>query len=100
MDGTPHDPSASAAADESSSPQPIVNPPPPPTTGRNGRLTNQLQYISKVVIKALWKHNFAWPFHQPVDAVKLNLPVSRLCYWLTFFSVIRTVPKRCVSFSL
>ncbi|CAE1317378.1 Bromodomain-containing protein 4B,Bromodomain testis-specific protein,Bromodomain-containing protein 3,Bromodomain-containing protein 4,Homeotic protein female sterile,Bromodomain-containing protein 4A,Bromodomain-containing protein 2 [Acanthosepion pharaonis] len=39
-----------------------------------GRLTNQLQYLLKVVVKAVWKHQFAWPFHQPVDAEKLNLP--------------------------
>lgn len=25
-------------------------------------------------MKALWKHQFAWPFHQPVDHVKLALP--------------------------
>ena len=37
--------------------------------------TNQLQYLNKVVMKALWKHQFAWPFYQPVDAVKLGLPV-------------------------
>jgi len=37
-------------------------------------MTNQLQYIQKTVHKALWKHHFAWPFHQPVDPVKLNLP--------------------------
>ena len=23
----------------------------------------------------VWKHQFAWPFHTPVDAVKLCLPV-------------------------
>lgn len=27
-----------------------------------------------MVLKTLWKHQFAWPFQQPVDAVKLNLP--------------------------
>lgn len=54
----------------------IVQPPvvPPPT--RPGRCTNQLQYIQKFVMKAVWKHSFAWPFHQPVDAKKLGLPVS------------------------
>ena len=41
-----------------------------------GRLTNQLQYLLKVIIKLVWKHQFAWPFHRPVDAEKLNLPVS------------------------
>ncbi|KAM9324768.1 bromodomain testis-specific protein [Gastrophryne carolinensis] len=54
----------------------IVNPPPPEYINRNktGRLTNQLQYLEKVVLKAIWKHDFSWPFQQPVDAAKLNLP--------------------------
>ncbi|XP_071984528.1 bromodomain testis-specific protein [Engystomops pustulosus] len=54
----------------------IVNPAPPEYINRKktGRLTNQLQYLEKVVLKALWKHNFSWPFQQPVDAAKLNLP--------------------------
>ncbi|XP_078282038.1 bromodomain-containing protein 3-like isoform X2 [Rhinoraja longicauda] len=39
-----------------------------------GRVTNQLQYMLKVVVKTLWKHQFAWPFHVPVDSQKLNLP--------------------------
>ncbi|KAM9689145.1 LOW QUALITY PROTEIN: bromodomain testis-specific protein [Trichechus inunguis] len=54
----------------------IVNPPPPEyiNAKKNGRLTNQLQYLQKVVLKALWKHSFSWPFQQPVDAVKLKLP--------------------------
>ncbi|KAJ8793534.1 hypothetical protein J1605_019368 [Eschrichtius robustus] len=54
----------------------IVNPPPPAyiNTKKNGRWTNQLQYLQKVVLKALRKHNFSWPFQQPVDAVKLKLP--------------------------
>ena len=43
-----------------------------------GRMTNQLQYLQKTVLKSLWKHHFAWPFHQPVDASKLNLPVSKV----------------------
>ncbi|XP_041049246.1 bromodomain-containing protein 3-like isoform X2 [Carcharodon carcharias] len=41
---------------------------------RPGRVTNQLQYMLKGVVKTLWKHQFAWPFHVPVDAKKLNLP--------------------------
>jgi len=41
-------------------------------------MTNQLQYLQKVVLKALWKHQFAWPFYTPVDAQKLNLPVCAL----------------------
>uniref|UniRef100_S4RU83 Bromodomain containing 3a n=1 Tax=Petromyzon marinus TaxID=7757 RepID=S4RU83_PETMA len=53
-----------------------ANPAPPETSSpvKPGRLTNQLQYLQKVVMKALWKHQFAWPFHHPVDAAKLNLP--------------------------
>jgi len=42
---------------------------------RKGRLTNRLVYLRKIVLPALWKHHFAWPFHAPVDPVKLNLPV-------------------------
>lgn len=40
------------------------------------RKTNQLQYMQNVVVKTLWKHQFAWPFYQPVDAIKLCLAVS------------------------
>ncbi|XP_030646936.1 bromodomain testis-specific protein [Chanos chanos] len=59
--------------------QPLVvsgNPPPPEYKNpkKPGRLTNQLQYLEKVVIRALWRHHFSWPFRQPVDAVRLNLP--------------------------
>ena len=25
-------------------------------------------------MKAVWKHQFGWPFQTPVDAVKLNIP--------------------------
>uniref|UniRef100_G1TQT7 Bromodomain containing 3 n=1 Tax=Oryctolagus cuniculus TaxID=9986 RepID=G1TQT7_RABIT len=31
-------------------------------------------HMQNVVVKTLWKHQFAWPFYQPVDAIKLNLP--------------------------
>lgn len=53
-------------------------PPQPPVKdpNRQGRMTNQLQFLQKVVLKSLWRHHFAWPFHEPVDAIKLNLPVS------------------------
>ncbi|XP_054989013.1 bromodomain-containing protein 3 isoform X2 [Sorex araneus] len=53
-----------------------ANPPPPEvcSAGKPGRKTNQLQYMQNVVVKTLWKHQFAWPFYQPVDAIKLNLP--------------------------
>ncbi|XP_030763890.1 bromodomain-containing protein 2-like isoform X2 [Sitophilus oryzae] len=50
--------------------QPLVMPPPE----RPGRITNQLQFLQKTVLKAIWKHQFVWPFQQPVDAKKLNLP--------------------------
>lgn len=50
--------------------QPAVNPPP----DRPGRLTNQLLFLAKTVMKDVWKHKFSWPFQQPVDAKKLNLP--------------------------
>ncbi|XP_039985051.1 bromodomain testis-specific protein isoform X2 [Xiphias gladius] len=52
------------------------NPPPPEVENSKklGRVTNQLQYLDKVVIKALWRHQFSWPFRQPVDAVALHLP--------------------------
>lgn len=52
-------------------PQPLVKDP-----SRQGRMTNQLQFLQKVLLKSLWRHHFAWPFHEPVDTVKLNLPVS------------------------
>ncbi|XP_036974205.1 bromodomain-containing protein 3-like isoform X1 [Acanthopagrus latus] len=53
----------------------LVNPPPPEVTNpsRPGRRTNQLKFMQNVVIKSLWKHQFAWPFYQPVDAVALGL---------------------------
>ncbi|CAB1321442.1 unnamed protein product [Coregonus sp. 'balchen'] len=53
----------------------LVNPSPPEFTNLNkpGRKTNQLQYMQNVVVKTLWKHQFAWPFYTPVDAIKLCL---------------------------
>lgn len=62
----------------SATPEPpaVTNPPPPEVTNptKAGRKTNQLQYMQNVVVKTLWRHQFAWPFYQPVDAVKLGLP--------------------------
>ncbi|NXR31538.1 BRDT protein, partial [Zosterops hypoxanthus] len=54
----------------------IINPPPPEYINNKsiGCQTNQLQYLQRVVMKAMWRHNFSWPFHQPVDAAALNLP--------------------------
>ena len=50
--------------------QPHTNPP----AHRPGRNTNQLNYLKNTVMKAVWKHQFGWPFQSPVDAVKLNIP--------------------------
>uniref|UniRef100_A0A3Q1AW98 Bromodomain containing 3a n=1 Tax=Amphiprion ocellaris TaxID=80972 RepID=A0A3Q1AW98_AMPOC len=57
-------------------PPQLMNPPPPEVTNpsKPGRRTNQLKYIQNVVIKSMWKHHYAWPFYQPVDAVSLGLP--------------------------
>lgn len=55
---------------------PLPQQPPVKDPSRQGRATNQLQFLHKVLVKALWRHHFAWPFHEPVDAVRLNLPVS------------------------
>ncbi|CAH2311526.1 bromodomain testis-specific [Pelobates cultripes] len=54
----------------------IVNPPPPEYINheKTGRVSNQLKHLEKVVLKTVWKHKFSWPFQQPVDAAKLNLP--------------------------
>ncbi|KAF2904808.1 hypothetical protein ILUMI_01373 [Ignelater luminosus] len=41
---------------------------------RPGRLTNQLQFLRNNVLALLWKHPNAWPFKQPVNVIKLNLP--------------------------
>ena len=52
----------------------IVQPAVKPHPDRPGRATNQLHFLSKTLMKVVWKHQFAWPFQQPVDANKLNLP--------------------------
>lgn len=52
----------------------ICQPPVVPPPDSPGRATNQLHFILKNVMKAVWKHQFSWPFQQPVDAKKLNLP--------------------------
>jgi len=46
----------------------------PPKKERRGRLTNQIQFLSKTVLKQIMRHQFAWPFMKPVDAVKLRIP--------------------------
>lgn len=52
----------------------MVQPPFLPNESRPHRNTNQLQYLLKNVMKAVQKHHYAWPFKDPVDAVKLKLP--------------------------
>ena len=32
------------------------------TFNRPGRATNQLMYLKNTVMKAVWKHQFGWPF--------------------------------------
>ena len=53
----------------------IVQPPVYPPEGKPHRHTNCLDFVLKVILKTISKHNFAWPFRTPVDAVKLKLPV-------------------------
>lgn len=65
--------------------EPVNGTPPEDTSRRQGRITNQLQFLQKNVIKAVWKHKFAWPFHQPVDAKKLNLPVCVIFFNFLIF---------------
>lgn len=73
-----------------------VNPPPPEVSNpsKPGRKTNQLQYMQNVVVKTLWKHQFAWPFYQPVDAIKLNLPVSPRAPTPLLFRLVEGLPLR------
>lgn len=44
---------------------------------KRGRQTNQLQFMSKVLLKSLLKHEFSWPFQKPVNTAKLHIPVRR-----------------------
>ena len=52
----------------------VVQPPFIPPADQVPVTTNQLQFIQKMVFKAMWNHKFAGAFKQPVDAVKLGLP--------------------------
>ncbi|KAI2541860.1 BRD2 isoform 9 [Pan troglodytes] len=87
-----------------------ANPPPPEVSNpkKPGRVTNQLQYLHKVVMKALWKHQFAWPFRQPVDAVKLGLPIPTsgwerttvakiLSFFLSLMQPMDSQPQRIIT---
>uniref|UniRef100_A0A3Q3D435 Bromodomain containing 4 n=1 Tax=Hippocampus comes TaxID=109280 RepID=A0A3Q3D435_HIPCM len=57
-----------------SAPQPHILNPAPPDIGNSTRPKRQTNQLQVLVLKTLWKHQFAWPFHAPVDVVKLNLP--------------------------
>ena len=50
-----------------------VNPPTQPPANRPGRVTNQLQFLKNNVMKAMWKHQYGWPFHNPVDTIQFGL---------------------------
>nr|XP_046919090.1 bromodomain-containing protein 3-like [Dermatophagoides farinae] len=50
--------------------QPITAPPP----DKPHRNTNQLQYMLRIINRNIWKHQYAWPFQEPVNAEKLQLP--------------------------
>ena len=52
----------------------MVQPPCFPSETKRHRNTNQLQYILKTVLKAVFKHHHVWPFIHPVDSIKLKLP--------------------------
>lgn len=63
--------------EEEPSYQPVngqVQPPCVPSETKRHRNTNQLQYILKTVLKAVYKHHYVWPFMTPVDSIKLKLP--------------------------
>jgi hypothetical protein len=51
------------------------------------RQNNQLRFLQHSVLRSLWKHNFAWPFHKPVDAEALGLTVNNFNYTF-FFAVV------------
>jgi hypothetical protein len=58
-------------------PEPVdgkCKPPFIPPDNKPHRNTNQLQYLLKVVHKAVTKHKHAWPFDLPVDTKQLKLP--------------------------
>ena len=52
----------------------VWQPPVQPPAGCRGRNTNKLAVLKNSIMKVMWKHQHAWPFHFPVDTVKLGLP--------------------------
>ena len=51
-----------------------VQPPTLPSPDHPGRSTNQLLFMKRKVMPAIWAHKFTWPFKKPVDAIKLGIP--------------------------
>merc|ERR1719509_589705 len=51
----------------------IWQPPTLPPPGCSGRVTNKLAVLKGPILKAMWNHKHAWPFHAPVDTRKLGL---------------------------
>ncbi len=52
----------------------IVQPPFVPPPHKPHRNTNKLQFILRILNRNILKHQYAWPFQSPVDAIKLALP--------------------------
>lgn len=52
----------------------VVQPPFIPPPERPGRMTNKLHILKTNIIKTIWRHQHAWPFHKPVDTIMLNIP--------------------------
>ena len=52
----------------------VWRPPVQPSPSYPGRNTNQLSILRNTILPAMWRHKYAWPFHYPVDTVKLGLP--------------------------
>ena len=63
----------------------IADEDPPAPSPPTKRMTNQLQYMKKTVYPALMRHRFSWPFREPVDPVKLELPVKLVMFGLSEF---------------
>uniref|UniRef100_A0AC35GBK6 Bromodomain-containing protein n=1 Tax=Panagrolaimus sp. PS1159 TaxID=55785 RepID=A0AC35GBK6_9BILA len=69
---------------ESPIPAPIngcVFPRSKPPPGKPTKHTNQLDFLYNTVLKAIKKHNHAWPFMKPVNVEELNIP--------TYFDIVK-----------
>lgn len=73
----PHDDTGKRYVNSMPQTEPVngkVWPPTQPPEDKPRQNTNQLQYLLKVVHKAVLKHKHAWPFETPVDTKSLKLP--------------------------